>query len=678
MASFAHDDDFKTVLLQMKAKPKDPSAQLEGLRAITAAANLSKKSAVATAPHLDLIVAAFAVFSTSNFQVAEAACWALDSLTNGEYEEEDEEEMERGGAHDDDDDDEEDAGADANDDEDDDEDDDEVDDDEDEDEDDEEEEEDDEAANDEKQEEDDAFSVSMAELAARKGAVSSAVAALAKFGAGRLQVAKARCSLMVSLAEALARDDDDDDSPHVLAVGGCPRALVAVLAAHGKTNAPLALTCCRAMAGLTGKCGSLGNTTASAEIVSAGGFELVVSSALVAHGTSDPDVAKYGCRSLYHLLSDADALGESERKSLVARSLVAGAPAAVVACMSAFPEDQESTAGEGCSALYGMSKSSEPGVVRALVDAKSIQAVCRSLMWYGDSETAVAKYGCMALSSLLSSSAVDAVLQKEVVSIIAEEKGIDGVVMALLAHAEEESRVSEECLTTVAILLNAEGGSGHAATFLNEEGSIVPEIVSAMVHHGVENEVVAEYGCRSMVALMVHGGMEAIAQFRAVEGTFASIVDSIQEHGDTMLEIGIYGCRALFFLMDGVESEKENAKNEESKTSASASASASSSPQVGEAVSSKKTSKKTSKKKHHKGGKGKQQQKSKPKDYRTLIAAAGGIQAIVATMQSFGTDEVELVEEGSRALSSLLKMPKNKIIFTGLGVEGSEIFQGLV
>ena len=667
MASFAHDDDFKTVLLQMKAKPKDPSAQLEGLRAITAAANLSKKSAVATAPHLDLIVAAFAVFSTSDFQVAEAACWALDSLTNGEYEEEDEEEMEHGGAHDDDDDDEEDADADANDDEDDDEDD-EDDDDDDED----EEEEDDEAANDEKQEEDDAFSVSMAELAARKGAVSSAVAALAKFGAGRLQVAKAGCSLMVSLAEALARDDDDDDSPHVLAVGGCPRALVAVLAAHGKTNAPLALTCCRAMAGLTGKCGSLGNTTASAEIVSAGGFELVVSSALVAHGTSDPDVAKYGCRSLYHLLSDADALGESERKSLVARSLVAGAPAAVVACMSAFPEDQESTAGEGCSALYGMSKSSDPEVVRALMEAKSIQAVCRSLMWYGDSETAVAKYGCMALSSLLSSSAVDAVLQKEVVSMIAEEKGIDGVVMALLAHAEEESRVSEECLTTVATLLNAEGGSGHATTFLNEEGSIVPEIVSAMAHHGVENEVVAEYGCRSMVALMVHGGMEAIAQFRAVEGTFSSIVDSIQEHGDTMLEIGIYGCRALFFLMDGVESEKENAKNEESKTSSS------SSSQVGEAVSSKKTSKKTSKKKHHKGGKGKQQQKSKPKDYRTLVAAAGGIQAIVATMQSFGTDEVELVEEGSRALSSLLKMPKNKIIFTGLGVEGSEIFQGLV
>ena len=123
---------------------------------------------------------------------------------------------------------------------------------------------------------------------------------------------------------------------------------------------------------------------------------------------------------------------------------------------------------------------------------------------------------------------------------------------------------------------------------------------------------------------------------------------------------------------DGVESEKENAKNEESKTSSS------SSSQVGEAVSSKKTSKKTSKKKHHKGGKGKQQQKSKPKDYRTIVAAAGGIQAIVATMQSFGTDEVELVEEGSRALSSLLKMPKNKIIFTGLGVEGSEIFQGLV
>ena len=67
---------------------------------------------------------------------------------------------------------------------------------------------------------------------------------------------------------------------HVLAVGGAARGIVACLRAHGASNAILAQNCCRAMANLMAKCGTLGNTTAASEIFAAGGFEATSSHAL--------------------------------------------------------------------------------------------------------------------------------------------------------------------------------------------------------------------------------------------------------------------------------------------------------------------------------------------------------------------------------------------------------------
>ena len=655
------------------------------------------------------------------FSLTEAACWALDSFTNGEYDSDDDDSGDDGdgegaGEGGDDDDEEEDemvaaervaaelaaraarrgkgGGESDEDDEDDDEEDDE-DEESSEEEDEESSEDDDDEGDDEgddaaKDEADAAFVTSMAELAARKGAIAQAVAAVAKFGKGRLEVAEAGCSLMVGLSQALARDEDDAEAdaggPHVLAVGGAARAIVACLRAHGATDAVLAQNCCRTMANLTAKCGTLGNTTAAAEIVAAGGFEAIVECCLVPHGVADPTTAKYGCRALYYLLIEADQAVDGGKTAVIMRGIAAGAHDAVVACLKAHPEAQEDLAEEACSAVYGLAKEAPAEAVAALTGAGAVEAVLKSLMWYGDSNDGVAKYGCMATYSLLEGMPAGGV------EAFASKDGIDALVMTLIAHGAENERVAEEALTAIVAFLKAaaatteemkkeEGATDIVAALLSAEAA--PEIVSAMKHHAEENEAVAEYGCRAIAVLLAAGGADALERFGALvgEGVIASVVTSIKAHVDGTPEMVTSACRVLSQLIEAkmceVNADQENADQENAGVAAA---------QGGAAAAAAVAPKTKRKKKKRGGGRNRNKKAAKPepepvkepvKDARVLAVGAGGIQGIVAAMQFHGLEEPALVEEATKALNCIMKgKAEHQTAFASLGLEG-ELFTGV-
>ena len=68
----------------------------------------------------------------------------------------------------------------------------------------------------------------------------------------------------------------------------------------------------------------------------------------------------------------------------------------------------------------------------------AVEAVLKSLMWYGDSNDGVAKYGCMATYSLLEGMPAGGV------EAFASKDAIDALVMTLIAHGAENERVAEE------------------------------------------------------------------------------------------------------------------------------------------------------------------------------------------------------------------------------------------
>ena len=90
MASFASSSlvPDSELLADMKAAPNNPEKQMAGLEAITKSANASRAGAQAAAQAgcFDLVVSALVAHgSKAAWKVAEAACWALDSFTNAEY-----------------------------------------------------------------------------------------------------------------------------------------------------------------------------------------------------------------------------------------------------------------------------------------------------------------------------------------------------------------------------------------------------------------------------------------------------------------------------------------------------------------------------------------------------------------------------------------------------------------
>lgn len=298
--------------------------------------------------------------------------------------------------------------------------------------------------------------------------------------------------------------------------GGCD-AVTNALIKHTASNIAITKSACRAIGSLAYRDEGNINRLAAANACDA------VVNALRTY-TTDPDIAEYACRAIYHLCYENNNVKEFGKK---------GACGLVVGVLQSHG-NKASVVSQACLAIHALAVKIKidkvhSGNTRKLVEKKAIEAVVGVMQKY-PSNAEVQQSAAMAVASLgrldANRNALGAANACELIMTGMDNHALNGAVMGKLALAVE-------VLST--------GSDEHKAKFA--EGRTVESLMQALIKQEKQGLIVSEI-FRALIVMLTHEQSRILIRS---EPSCKQIVKAIRIHERDIIP-SKYGCQLVYSL----------------------------------------------------------------------------------------------------------------------------------